>query len=64
MEGSLMRGLLSLVVIVLLLAGCSGSPTSQVANSTYGGCTHFGRSSLVPAGNGNCGAFPPAQTVF
>ena len=59
-----MRGLLSLVVIALLLAGCSGSPTSQVANANYGGCTHFGGSSLVPTGNGNCGAFPPAQTVF
>lgn len=59
-----MRGLLSVAVIALLLAGCSGSPTSQVANSTYRGCTHFGGSSLVPSGGGNCGAFPPAQTVF
>jgi hypothetical protein len=61
-----MRGLLSMAVIALVLAGCGGTSSTQVAGARYTGCTHFGGSSLVPSDSYivGCGAFPPAQTVF
>lgn len=61
-----MRGLLSMAVIALLLAGCGSTPSTQVASARYSGCANFGGSPLVPADTsfGGCGAFPPAQTVF
>lgn len=55
-----------MAVIALVLAGCGGTPSTQVASARYSGCANFGGSSLVPADSsfGGCGAFPPAQTVF
>ncbi len=55
-----------MAVIALLLAGCGGMSSTQVASARYTGCTHFSGTSFVPAGSvsGSCGAFPPAQTVF
>jgi len=58
-----MRGLLSIAVIALCLAGCSSGSGSQIASGGYRGgtCTNYGGSSLVPSGGG-CGGL--AQTVF